>query len=138
MTALQVRRQLEPIVKDLVGSYTLPNTQVVPAIYVLEGSRETDPDLGVEGTEIIIEEIVPTVRSANLYNSTPVSRQYTVRLVQWSGSELNRIAETIVGCFNGATIAPIAVPEEIGPTKQAIITIPSSYFHRAMQSFDAA
>ena len=133
MSGLLVRKQIEHLVADIVGEYTLPNYVTAPAIYVLEGTRELDPDLKIEGTEIIIEEM-PSNVLGYLYSRNLVSKTYQLRLVQWSGAELNAIADRLLGYYFGATITVQSVPEEMGPSKQALITIPSSSFNESPYS----
>ena len=125
MTVLRFRRQIETLIGDLIGEYTLPNLVQTPAIRFREGEEPIDENVAVEGLEVILETSSPA-RVGNQYSGAIYSPMYAVRLVQWSGSNYEEAVERIVSTYDNHEFTPTRVPPEIGPTKQCVIFIQSS------------
>lgn len=119
------RRQIETLIGHLVGEYTLANGYLTPAVSVREGNESLDPDTKVDGLEVIIDSSGDPQRKPLQYNENPGFIVYNVRLVQWSGENLTE-AKALIESAYGIKGSDIPVPEEIGPSKQALIQIPSS------------
>jgi hypothetical protein len=125
MNILLFRRQIETLIGDLIGEYTMPNLVKTPAIRFREGEEQLDENIAVEGLEVIIEIPLPKASKA-LYSGTPVWPIYHVRLVQWSGYGFDEAVARIVETYDNNSLIPIKVPGELGPSKQCIISIYSS------------
>jgi hypothetical protein len=125
MSILLFRRQIETLLSDLIGEYTLPNGQQTPAIRVREGEEQLDENTAVEGLEVIIEVYFPEGSRA-LYSGVPQWPIYHVRLVQWSDFNFDEAVLRLRSTYDNSRTIPLSVPAEIGPTRQCIVAIKSS------------
>lgn len=138
MNFLGLRRQLEYLLKDSLGLYTFSNGASTPAIEIRKSNEILDPNTSVSGLEVIIHKSSIPVIGLTQYSGRPVTYQYRVSLIEWSGDEMNEAQMKIIGAFQGATITPISVPEEIGPSNQAIAIIPANVYFPQSVSLEAA
>jgi hypothetical protein len=87
MDVKQLRDTLEALLADIVGSYTLPNNTVIPAVYV-DGKYGVPKGWKVTGLEVSIRQY-PSRVSRPLMGMVQMRKSWEVRLSLYSpGSEV--------------------------------------------------
>jgi len=87
MDVKQLRDTLEALLVDIVGSYTLPNNTVIPAVYV-DGKYGVPKGWKVTGLEVSIRQY-PSRVSRPLMGMVQMRKSWKVRLSLYSpGSEV--------------------------------------------------
>lgn len=84
MDVKQLRDTLEALLVDIVGSYTLPNNTVIPAVYV-DGKYGVPKGWKVTGLEVSIRQY-PSRVSRPLMGMVQMRKSWEVRLSQYSPS----------------------------------------------------
>jgi hypothetical protein len=84
MDVKQLRDTLEVLLADLLGSYTLPNNTVIPAVYV-DGKYGVPKGWEVTGLEVSIRQY-PSRKSRPLMGLVEMRKSWEVRLSQYSPS----------------------------------------------------
>jgi hypothetical protein len=129
LNLLLFRRQIETLVGHLVGEYVLANGYITPAISAREGNESLDENTSVQGLEIVI---TTSAESTDIkqYEYIPVAGYYIVSLIQWSSETGTNIqaAKALIESAYGVRGVNINVPEDVGPTMQAMIKIQSSTY----------
>ena len=82
MDVKQLRDTLEALLADIVGSYTLPNSTVIPAVYV-DGKYGVPKGWKVTGLEVSIRQY-PSRVSRPLMGMVEMRKSWEVRLSQYS------------------------------------------------------
>lgn len=109
MTNLELRQKLEAILgcpPNLIGTYTLPNGQTIPAIY-MTGTQGVPADWKVQGLEVTMEEMPRRSPTAGV--GIVVSRMaWVVMLVNYNGgtNALDQAVSRLERVFPDATFSP--------------------------------
>jgi len=125
MDLLTLREELETLLVDELGEYTLANGSTTPAITVRAIGEQSPANTKVTGLECIINR-QPVINKIAQYVPVNSFRSYTLYLVNWGGVELADIAEQIMRGFPMAvssTIQQLQVPEGMGPRDQMRLTL---------------
>lgn len=123
MDVLTLRQELETLLVDDLGSYTLGNGAVTPAIAVRATGEPQPPGTRVSGVEVILRRN-PDLEPVNAYQREVAIRRWRVFLVDWEGDRnLDRLAGRIIYAYPGAEVETLNVPEGAGPQHQMRITI---------------
>jgi hypothetical protein len=84
LKVLELRSQIQELLTDEIGSYTLPGGVETPAIAVLD-SGETISDRTVTGLEIIIRRVPIRNDGKAMFDCVRADRLWQIFLVQWQG-----------------------------------------------------
>lgn len=119
MTAAALRAELAVLLADHLGSYTTPQGDTVPAIYV----GDPPADWQATGLEVRIEPM-PDYALERVHTGAAFWRDFQVRLVPRSGSAQAAL-EAILKRYE--TTDPLAIPanEGLGILKQFTLKIRS-------------
>lgn len=125
MDLLTLREELETLLADELGVYTLANGITTPAISVRAAGELTPAQTTVSGLECVIEKQAQ-LSPIRQYAPGPAFRRYTIYLVSWDAKDLSAVAEMVVRHFTTAVSAelrPLRVPPGLGPQDQMRITL---------------
>ena len=123
MDVLTLRQELESLLVDELGVYTLGNGATTPAVAVRATGEPMPAGTRVSGVECIIRR-EPAAAPVPSYANQKAFRDWTVYLVDWSGSaELTRLSEMVLQRYGGTVISDVAVPEGAGPQSQKRLVI---------------
>ena len=89
---------------DLVGSYTLPDGQIIPAVYVV-GQKSVPSEWKVSGLEVTIRQYPEPLPEAGVGIAT-VLQQWEVIIVQYNpdGKEIEEAMDRMVRRFPDASL----------------------------------
>jgi len=123
MDVLTLRTELETVLVNYLGSYTLANGAKTPAISVRAAGESLPPNTTVTGLEVVIvrePELVP-VRQ---YRREQAFSRWTLYLVDWSGdSSLQEVGGVLLAEYPGSNAVSINVPRGVGPRSQMRVDI---------------
>lgn len=123
MDVLTLRTELETVLVDYLGDYTLANGIKTPAIAVRAAGESLPPNTTVTGLEVVIvrePELVP-VRQ---YQREQAFSRWTLYLVDWSGdSSLQEVGGVLLREYPGSNAVSITVPRGVGPRSQMRVDI---------------
>lgn len=123
MDVLTLRTELETVLVNYLGDYTLANGVKTPAISVRAAGESLPPNTAVRGLEVVIlrePELVP-VRQ---YRREQAFSRWTLYLVDWSGdTSLQEVAGVLISQYPGSNAVAINVPRGVGPRSQMRVDI---------------
>ena len=123
MDVLTLRTELETVLVNYLGSYTLANGAKTPAISVRAPGESLPPNTTVSGLEVVIvrePELVP-VRQ---YTREQAFSRWTLYLVDWSGdTSLQEVGGVLISQYPGSNAVSINVPRGVGPRSQMRVDI---------------
>lgn len=123
MDVLTLRTELETVLADYLGDYTLANGAKTPAISVRAAGESLPPNTTVTGMEVVIlrePELVP-VRQ---YQREQAFSRWTLYLVDWSGdTSLQEVGGVLIREYPGSNAVLINVPRGVGPRSQMRVDI---------------
>lgn len=123
MDVLTLRTELETVLADYLGDYTLANGAKTPAISVRAAGESLPPNTTVTGMEVVIlrePELVP-VRQ---YSREQAFSRWTLYLVDWSGdTSLQEVGGVLIREYPGSNAVLINVPRGVGPRSQMRVDI---------------
>lgn len=123
MDVLTLRTELETVLVNYLGDYTLANGAKTPAISVRAAGESLPPNTTVTGLEVVIvrePELVP-VRQ---YSREQAFSRWTLYLVDWSGdTSLQEVGGVLIREFPGSNAVLINVPRGVGPRSQMRVDI---------------
>jgi hypothetical protein len=123
MDILQLRTELETLLVNNLGVYTLANGAETPAIAVRAVGERSLPGTTVTGIELIIIRD-PDLEPIDQYSSPAALRTWTLYLVDWDNNQdLEGPAARILEHYPSTTIAQVVVPEGVGPKHQLRLTV---------------
>lgn len=126
MDVLTLRTELETVLADYLGDYTLANGAKTTAISVRAAGESLPPNTTVTGLEVVIlrePELVP-VRQ---YQREQAFSRWTLYLVDWNGdSSLQEIGGVLLAQYPGSNAVAINVPRGVGPRSQMRVDIQSN------------
>jgi hypothetical protein len=123
-TLLDLRIELETLLADYLGQYTLANGVTTPALAVRENGESFQPGTKVDGIEVVIVR-EPDLIEQDQYRNKQALREWVVFLVDWGKAlyPLTEIAELILYNYPSATARTLSVPRGLGPEHQMQIRI---------------
>lgn len=123
MDVLTLRTELETVLVNYLGDYTLANGAKTPAISVRAAGESLPPNTTVTGMEVVIlrePELVP-VRQ---YQREQAFSRWTLYLVDWSGdTSLQEVGGVLISQYPGSNAVSINVPRGVGPRSQMRVDI---------------
>ena len=123
MDVLTLRTELETVLVNYLGDYTLANGVKTPAISVRAAGESLPPNTAVRGLEVVIlrePELVP-VRQ---YRQEQAFSRWTLYLVDWSGdTSLQEVGGVLIREYPGSNAVAINVPRGVGPRSQMRVDI---------------
>lgn len=123
MDVLTLRTELETVLVNYLGDYTLANGAKTPAISVRAAGESLPPNTTVTGMEVVIlrePELVP-VRQ---YQREEAFSRWTLYLVDWSGdTSLQEVGGVLISQYPGSNAVSINVPRGVGPRSQMRVDI---------------
>lgn len=123
MDVLTLRTELETVLVNYLGDYTLANGAKTPAISVRAAGESLPPNTAVKGLEVVIlrePELVP-VRQ---YRREQAFSRWTLYLVDWSGdTSLQEVGGVLLSQYPGSNAVAINVPRGVGPRSQMRVDI---------------
>ena len=123
MDVLTLRTELETVLVNYLGDYTLANGAKTPAISVRAAGESLPPNTTVTGMEVVIlrePELVP-VRQ---YQREQAFSRWTLYLVDWSGdTSLQEVGGVLIAEYPGSNAVSINVPRGVGPRSQMRVDI---------------
>ena len=123
MDVLTLRQELESLLVDELGRYTLGNGAKTPAVAVRATGEPMPAGTRVEGVEMVIRRN-PDLEPVNAYQREVALRKWTVFLVDWEGDRnLDQLAGRVVYAYPGSVLTTVTVPEGAGPQHQVRIVI---------------
>jgi hypothetical protein len=123
ITVRQLRDDLQSLVGNWLGSYTLANGAVTPAVAVRADSEGLDAGTKVSGLELVINRH-PNIDPVRQYLSEGCSEVWEVWLLAWAdGAHVTEAAALIVATYPGTTAQVVTLPEGWGPKRQVKLEI---------------
>ena len=121
--AKDLRGDIELLLADMLGVYTLLNGVVTPSIAVRADSERLPTGTKVNGLEVVIgryQEQEPILQ----YMDQPMDDRWSVWLVGWDNSaDVIGASEMLLKYFPGAEYQKLNVPKSWGPTNQVKVTL---------------
>lgn len=123
VTIRQLRDDLESLLTGFLGSYTLPNGAVTPAVAVRADSEGLAAGTKVTGLEMVLNRH-PGLDPVRQYFMEECQRTYEVWLLAWSAdAKIREAAASIAIAYPGTTIEVVTLPEGWGPKRQMKLTL---------------
>lgn len=123
MDILQLRTELETLLVDNLGVYTLSNGAETPAIAVRAAGERSLPGTTVSGIELILLRD-PALEPIEQYGNQAAFRTWTIYLVDWDNNQdLEGPAARILEHYPGTTISTVTIPEGVGPQHQLRLAV---------------
>ena len=123
MDVLQLRTELETLLVDNLGVYTLANGTKTPAVAVRAQGERTIAGTTVEGVELVLLRD-PAMAPINQYGNQAAFRTWTVFLIDWNNDEqLEPLAAKVIEAYPGTAVRTVTVPEGLGPEHQLRLEI---------------
>lgn len=123
ITVLELREELETLLADHLGQYTLANGFTTPAITVRAVGEPMPAGTSVEGMELVIVRD-PDLDPLRQYRAPKAFRRWQLYLVGWSvDADIETAASLILAAYPSATMATLKVPESVGPEHQIRIEL---------------
>lgn len=123
MDVLTLRQELETLLVDELGVYTLGNGATCPAISVRATGEGMAPSTKVQGVELILRRN-PDLEPINSYQREVALRKWRVYLVDWRGDgDLDRLAGKVIYAYPSTEVQTVTVPEGAGPQHQVRLVI---------------
>lgn len=123
MDVLTLRQELESLLVDDLGVYTLGNGVKTPAISVRATGEGMATGTKVKGVEVVIRRN-PDLEPINSYQREVALRKWRCFLVDWDGNgDLDQLTGRIIWAYPGTEAQTVTVPEGAGPQHQVRLTI---------------
>lgn len=123
MNVLSLRTELETVLVDALGTYTLANGVRTPAVSVRAVGESLPAGQRVTGLEcVILRE--PELEVVRQYRREQAIARWTVYLVDWGGeASLQELAGRVIWAYPGSNAVAITVPKGVGPRSQMRLDI---------------
>ena len=122
-TARELRADVELLLNDLLGAYTLLNGFVTPAIAVRAESERLPTGTKVVGLEVIVGRY-PEQEPVRQYKNQSMEDQWGIWLIGWDNSaDVKGASERLLKYFDDADYQRLNVPKSWGPTNQVKVTV---------------
>ena len=123
MDVLTLRNELETVLVEYLGVYTLANGMTTPAVSVRSSGESLPAGTIVSGLELIILRD-PALTPVTSYTNRQAFREWDVFLIDWANStKLSSAAGIIIWYYPDSTSTTVSVPEGLGPSAQMRVTI---------------
>ena len=126
MDVLTLRTELETVLVNYLGDYTLANGAKTPAISVRAAGESLPPNTTVSGMEVVILRD-PELVAVRQYQREQAFSRWTLYLVDWSGdTSLQEVGGVLIAAYPGSNAVLISVPKGVGPRSQMRVDIQSN------------
>lgn len=126
MDVLTLRTELETVLVNYLGDYTLANGAKTPAISVRAAGESLPPNTTVSGMEVVILRD-PELVAVRQYQREQAFSRWTLYLVDWSGdASLQEVGGVLIAAYPGSNAVLISVPKGVGPRSQMRVDIQSN------------
>ena len=123
MDVLTLRTELETVLVNYLGDYTLANGAKTPAISVRAAGESLPPNTTVTGMEVVILR-EPELLPVRQYQREQAFSRWTLYLVDWSGdTSLQEVGGVLIREYPGSNAVLINVPRGVGPRSQMRVDI---------------
>jgi hypothetical protein len=123
MDILQLRTELETLLVDSLGVYTLPNGSETSAVSVRALGERMTPGTTVSGVELVLVRD-PGLNPIRQYTNQAALRTWTTYLVDWdNNTDLEALAAKVIEVYPGTGVRTLSVPEGAGPMHQLQLDI---------------
>lgn len=123
MDVLTLRTELETVLVNYLGDYTLANGAKTPAISVRAAGESLPPNTTVTGMEVVILR-EPELLPVRQYSNEQAFSRWTLYLVDWSGdTSLQEVGGVLIREYPGSNAVLINVPRGVGPRSQMRVDI---------------
>lgn len=123
MDVLTLRTELETVLVNYLGDYTLANGAKTPAISVRAAGESLPPNTTVTGMEVVILR-EPELLPVRQYSYEQAFSRWTLYLVDWSGdTSLQEVGGVLIREYPGSNAVLINVPRGVGPRSQMRVDI---------------
>lgn len=119
MNQKALRLELLTLLTDLLGEFKRPGTSSIPAIYVGEPPSE----FVASGLECNIKRLPRMNLSPLQNNEAELRRTFEVRLIEHSGTDLEKAVLVLARRFKDAEIRQIDASERLGVLSQVVFLI---------------
>lgn len=124
MNILQLRSEIEVLLADQLGLYTLSNGETTPAISVRAEGEALPAGQTADGLEAVIIRD-PDLTAIPQYSEAGTLRRWVVYLVVWNTYvEIETAIDRMVYTYAGSRVDTVPVPRGTGPLHQTRITFP--------------
>ena len=121
--ARELRADVELLLADYLGSYTLLNGFVTPAIAVRAESERLPTGTKVTGLEVVVARY-PEQEPVRQYINEPMEDSWDIWLVGWdSTANVKEASERLLQYFADADYQRLNVPKSWGPSNQVKVTV---------------
>lgn len=123
MNTLALRNDLETLLVDYLGEYTLGNGIKTPAVSVRAAGESLPAKTTVNGLELVVLRN-PALEPISAYNNAEAFRVWTVFLVDWAQQDiLQQAVGLVVRDYPSTRVQRVTVPEGLGPQEQVRLEI---------------
>ena len=123
MDVLTLRTELETVLVNYLGDYTLANGAKTPAISVRAAGESLPPNTTVSGLEVVILR-EPELLPVRQYSREQAFSRWTLYLVDWTGdTSLQEVGGVLIREYPGSNAVAINVPRGVGPRSQMRVDI---------------
>ena len=123
MDVLTLRTELETVLVNYLGDYTLANGAKTPAISVRAAGESLPPNTTVTGMEVVILR-EPELLPVRQYSYEQAFSRWTLYLVDWSGdTSPQEVGGVLIREYPGSNAVLINVPRGVGPRSQMRVDI---------------
>ena len=123
MDVLTLRTELETVLVNYLGDYTLANGAKTPAISVRAAGESLPPNTTVTGLEVVILR-EPELLPVRQYSNEQAFSRWTLYLVDWTGdTSLQEVGGVLIREYPGSNAVAINVPRGVGPRSQMRVDI---------------
>ena len=123
MDVLTLRTELETVLVNYLGDYTLANGAKTPAISVRAAGESLPPNTTVSGLEVVILR-EPELLPVRQYSNEQAFSRWTLYLVDWTGdTSLQEVGGVLIREYPGSNAVAINVPRGVGPRSQMRVDI---------------
>jgi len=123
MDVLTLRTELETVLVDYLGVYTLGNGMTTPAVSVRSSGESLSAGTVVSGLELIILRD-PALSPVPSYTNRQAFREWDIFLIDWANStKLTSAAGLLTWYYPDSKATAVTVPEGLGPSGQMRVTI---------------
>lgn len=118
MNTLSLRYDLETLLVDFLGEYTLGNGMKTPAVSIRGQGESLPAKTTVTGIELVVQRS-PALEPVSAYTNAEAFRVWTIFLVDWSGQDsLQQAVGLIIRDYPGTQVQKVSIPQGLGPQEQ--------------------
>ncbi len=119
---LFLRAELEALLSDDLGAYIFPDGSSTTAFRVVHEGDPRPNSIRVAGLEAVLL-ADPDLQPVRQYRDEAALGAWTLTLVAWDDLPPGTAAQRVVNAYPGTTVAPLSVPQGMGPRHQYRLTV---------------